>query len=105
MNRPSHLEVLASRANVVRGAFSETLTDCRGDEAFEALIERWRRQAFDAYCAVRHAQRQQGCDTSLRLVALCEAAEIAVALAEEIGTLRAAVMLDLPDDATHAVLA
>jgi hypothetical protein len=105
MSLPAYLELLPSRTDAANDRLLQTLADCLGDEAFEALIERWRMRAFDAYCAIRKAQRENDGDASPRLVALCEAAEIAVTLAEEIGALRAAVVLDLPSEPPYAVTA
>jgi len=74
-----------------------------GEQAFELLMEQWRRRAFAIYESVRTSQRERGAEMHIRLSALTEAGAMSRRLADEIASLNAAVLSDCWDETGYGV--
>ena len=88
---------------VLRPTGFELIRTLDGEAGLDALIERWRLQAFDVYRAVRQAQRGEARADVARLVDLRHASDLAQTLVDEIAALRVAAQVDLRDDVNYGL--
>jgi hypothetical protein len=86
---------------VLRPTGFELVRTLDSDDGIDALIERWRLQAFDLYSAIRQAQRGEARSEVARIVDLLRASDLAQTLVDEIAALRVAAHLDLRNDVNY----